>query len=105
MFIGRWIRWGGCGDWACSPWLIFGFGLVAADERDDKRIGYSSGKKLAGLGYNWQQSYADTNPLCRRFVESVKIESTPFDKAMANVLDPVGLGYRVEDGQVILYRR
>ena len=61
--------------------------------------------KRVGLGYNWGKSFAQTDPECRRFVDHVSIENQPFDKAMARILDPVGLSYRVEDGQVVLYRR
>jgi len=82
----------------------------------DKRINYSSGRKSVqyividlakqvGLGYNWDKSFAQTDPECRRFVDHVSIQNQPFDKAMAKILDPMGLGYEVEDGQVVLYRR
>jgi hypothetical protein len=58
-----------------------------------------------GLGYNWQKSFAQTDPECRRFVNNVSIKNQPFEKAMAKILDPVGLRYRVEGSQVVLYRR
>jgi hypothetical protein len=82
----------------------------------DRKISYSSGKKSVqyividlakqvGLGYNWDKSFAQTDPECRRFVEHVSIKKQPFGKAMARVLNPVGLRYRVEGGQVVLYPR
>jgi hypothetical protein len=58
-----------------------------------------------GLGYDWEKSYAQTDPECRRWVNDVSIKKQPFDKAMAQILDPVGLRYKVEDGKVVLYRR
>lgn len=81
-----------------------------------KKISYSSGKKsveyividlakLVGLRYNWDKSFARTYPECGRFVNRVSIKNQPFDRAMAKILDPVGLGYSVEGGQVVLYRQ
>jgi hypothetical protein len=58
-----------------------------------------------GLGYNWNKSFAQTDPQCRMFVEGLKIRNQPFDKAMARVLNPVGLRYTVEGGKVVLYPR
>jgi hypothetical protein len=82
----------------------------------DRMVSYSSGRKSVqyividlakqvGLGYNWDKSFAQTDPECRLFVDNVKIEEQPFDKAMAKILRPVGLIYRVESDQVVLYRR
>ena len=82
----------------------------------EKKISYSSGQKSVqyividlakqvGLGYNWDKSYAQTDPVCRQFVDYTSIKNQPFDKAMAHVLNPVGLLYRVEGGQVVLYPR
>jgi hypothetical protein len=61
--------------------------------------------RQAGLGYNWDKSYAQTDPECRRFVDHVSIKNQPFGKAMASVLNRVALRYRVEGGQVVLYPR
>ncbi len=58
-----------------------------------------------GLGYNWDKSFAATDPECRRFVYNLSIKNQSFGKAMAAVLDPVQLGFRLEGGQVVLYRR
>jgi hypothetical protein len=38
-------------------------------------------------------------------VDGLSIKNQNFDKAMARVLGPVALRYRVEGGQVVLYRR
>jgi ABC-type proline/glycine betaine transport system substrate-binding protein len=80
-----------------------------------KKLTYSSAKKSVqyvvidlakqvGLGYDWNKSFAQTDPECRRFVDHVSIKNQPFDKAMAKILNPVGLRYRVESDQVVLYR-
>jgi len=58
-----------------------------------------------GLGYNWEKSFAQTDPECRRFVFDVSITDLPFAKAMAEILDPVGLRFEVEAERVVLYRR
>jgi hypothetical protein len=58
----------------------------------------------AGLGYNWQQSFDQTDPQCRLWVRDLRIEAVPFEKAMQQILDPVGLGYKIENGMVVLYR-
>ena len=82
----------------------------------DRKISYSTDRKSVqyividlarqvGLGYNWEKSFAQTDPECRRFVDNLSIKNQPFDKAMARVLNPVALRYRVEDGKVVLYPR
>jgi hypothetical protein len=58
-----------------------------------------------GLRYNWDKSFAATDPERRRFVHNVSIENKPFAKAMATILDPVQLAFRVEGDKVVLYRR
>jgi hypothetical protein len=58
----------------------------------------------AGLGYNWDQSYNNTNPVCRRWV-TPNIENVPFDQAMRQLLDPLGLTYNIVDNSVVLRRR
>jgi len=82
----------------------------------DRRISYSTGKKSVqyividlakqvGLGYDWNKSFAQTDPDCTRFVFGLSIDNQPFEKAMARVLKPVNLRYQVENGQVVLYPR
>jgi hypothetical protein len=61
--------------------------------------------KQVGLGYNWDKSYAQTDPECRPFVDHVSIKNQPFGKAMASVLNRVALHDRVGGGQVVLYPR
>jgi hypothetical protein len=61
--------------------------------------------RAVGLGYNWNKSFSQTDPECRRWVDGLSIRNQPFDKAMRRVLDPVGLRYQVEGTQVVLYRK
>ena len=60
--------------------------------------------RQAGLRYNWQKSFDQTNPRCRQFANDVRIEALPFDAAMRQILLPAGLRYLVENGEVVLYR-
>ena len=60
--------------------------------------------RQAGLGYNRQKSFDQTDPQCRCFVRDTRIEAVPFGAAMQQILDPAGLRYEVENGQVVLYR-
>ena len=80
-----------------APALTLGLvtlGVVYAQPPADKLINYSTDKKSvqyividpakqAGLGYDWNKSFAQTDPECRRFVNDVSIESQPFNAAMA----------------------
>ena len=59
----------------------------------------------AGLGYEWQKSFSQTDPLCRRWVNNVAIEGKSCGEALDQILGPVGLRYQVENGAVVLYRK
>ncbi len=85
-------------------------------ERLAKKVSYaSSGKsvqyvvidlvKLVGLRYNFTLSLALSDPYCRRTVAEFSVANLAFGKAMARVLNPVGLQFRVEGDEVVLYRR
>lgn len=89
---------------------------IGAQPVSDQLINYSTDKKSVqyividlatqvGLGYNWEKSFAQTDPECRKFVFGVSIKNQPFPKAMAKILGPVGLRYEIQDGKVVLYRR
>ena len=65
----------------------------------DKFINYSTDKKSVqyividmakqvGLGYNWEKSFSQTDPECRRFVFNVSIKNQPFQTAMGRILGP-----------------
>jgi hypothetical protein len=96
---------------------MFAFCLMSlcAEERQDLKITYLARQASvqdvartmaaqAGLGYNWQKSFDQTDPQCRRWVRDVRIEAVPFGTAMQQILDPVGLRYQIENGLVVLYR-
>ncbi|MFH1708182.1 MAG: PEGA domain-containing protein, partial [Planctomycetota bacterium] len=57
--------------------------------------------KQVGLGYNWDASFANTNPTCRKWVYPA-IENKPCDEALQEILTPVGLDYITKGKQVIL---
>jgi hypothetical protein len=61
--------------------------------------------RQVGLGYDWQKSFSQTDPLCRRWVNNVAIEDKSCREALDQILSPVGLRYQVEDGVVVLYRK
>jgi len=57
-----------------------------------------------GLGYDWQKSFTQTDPLCRNWVRNVAIEDKTCNEALEQVLKPVGLHYQVEKGVLVLSR-
>jgi hypothetical protein len=57
-----------------------------------------------GLGYDWQKSFAQTDPLCRQWVSNVAIEGKSCRAALDQMLKPVGLRYQVENGTIVLSR-
>ena len=95
--------------------LLLSCGCAAQAQRADVRVSYFAtqasvqdvAKTLAlqaGLEYNCQKSFDQTDPLCRRWVRDVRIEAAGFEKAMHQILSPAGLRYEIENGQVVLYR-
>ena len=60
--------------------------------------------RQAGIEYDWQQSAANTEPLCRQYVEP-DFEDVPWAEAMEEILDPLGLAHTIENGKVVLTRR
>jgi hypothetical protein len=59
----------------------------------------------AGFGYAFQQSLKNTAPDCWEWIYSLELDGVPFDEAMEQILDPVGLTYRIEDNIIVLYYR
>src|SRR5271157_4951401 len=51
-----------------------------------------------GLRYDWQKSFAQTDPLCRQWVRNVTIDGQTCQQALEQILKPVGLRYQVEEG-------
>jgi carboxyl-terminal processing protease len=58
-----------------------------------------------GLRYDRQKSLAQTDPLCRNWVQNVAIEGKTCNEALEQVLKPVGLRYQVEKGVLVLSRQ
>jgi uncharacterized protein YceK len=59
--------------------------------------------KQVGLRYDWNASYRNTNPVCRRWVYP-EIEDVDFDSAMQQILNPLQLSYVIEDGTITLVK-
>lgn len=60
--------------------------------------------KQAGIRYNWAASYKNTDPVCKRWVRP-SIHNMTCKDALRQLLDPVGLAYRIEEGQIVLVRK
>ncbi len=54
-----------------------------------------------GLGYDWDISYKNTNPVCRQWIAPVIVRKT-FPHALEMILGPVNLTYTVWNGKIIL---
>lgn len=87
-----------------------------ADVRLSKRISYSVDKasvqnivgemaNKADLQYNWTKSQSNAGELCKRWVRNVKVRNKPLDEALKEILDPVGLAYRLEANAIVLYKK
>jgi hypothetical protein len=60
--------------------------------------------RQAGLRYNWNASYKNTNPVCCNWM-TPDIHNVPFGQAMDSLLGPKGLAYDVVNGQIVLRRK
>lgn len=60
--------------------------------------------KQAGLRYNWKESYRNTDPICRQWVRP-DIRNQTCKDALRQLLDSVGLTYKVEDEQIVLLKK
>jgi hypothetical protein len=87
-----------------------------ADPRLETKVSYATEKasvqdivrslaEQAGLQYDFQKSFAQTDPVCRRWVEGVAIRDKSCRDALEEILGPVGLRYQVENGTIALYRK
>ena len=57
--------------------------------------------RQAGLGYDWDTSARNTDGLCRRWIYP-EINQQPFERAMKEILSPLGLSYETRDGTTIV---
>jgi len=60
--------------------------------------------KQVGLGYDWDTSFKNTDPICRTWIRP-KIKNKSCHKALEKILKPVHLTYSVESGKIVLHRR
>ncbi len=60
--------------------------------------------KQAGLAYNWDASYKNTNPTCRVWI-TPHIVNVPCQQALGEILGPKGLTYEIRDGKIVLKKR
>ena len=59
--------------------------------------------KQAGLDYNWDASFKNTDPICREWVYP-DIKNKPFRTAMKELLGPAGLTYELRENKIVLKR-
>lgn len=59
----------------------------------------------AGLRYNWPKSQSQTGELCKRWVRNLRVKNRPLDEALKEVLEPVGLSYKLEEDAIVLYKK
>lgn len=57
--------------------------------------------KQVGLKYNWDESFKNTDPICREWVHP-DIKNKPFRTAMQELLTPVGLTYELRENAIVL---
>lgn len=60
--------------------------------------------KEAGLGYDFKRSFANTDPLCRRWI-SPRVEKQECHEALTSLLSPLGLDYRLNGKTLFLVKR
>ncbi len=59
--------------------------------------------RQAGLDYDWDTSFKNTDPICRQFIRPV-IRAKSCKKALQMILRPVGLKYQIASGRIVLSR-
>jgi hypothetical protein len=60
--------------------------------------------KQAGLGYDFKTSFANTDPVCRKWV-TPQIVGMTLREALDKVLTAEGLTYEVREGRIVLKKR
>ncbi len=90
------MAWVSCGG-------VLGF-AYAVDKASVQSIVQKMVKK-AGLQYNWTKSQAETGPLCRRMVRNVNVKDRPLHEVLKEILDPIGLSYKLEENAIVLYKK
>ena len=57
----------------------------------------------AGLGFDAELSRRNTDPLCRRLIQPAIVDQ-PLEEAIRQIVEPLGLGYQVANGNLVLVR-
>ncbi len=60
--------------------------------------------RQCGVEYDFRQSQVNVGPAARQWI-TPRIVSIPCDKALNQILDPVGLTYDVVNGKVVLKQK
>jgi len=115
---------GWAGGWKLALGVAAGLALVATgwllwheppERRLERKVNYRANQASVqdvvqtlahqvGLGYDWQKSFAQTDPLCRRWVTNVVMEGKSCREALDEVLGPLRLRYQLQRGEIVLSR-
>ncbi|SPE62815.1 putative Mitogen-activated protein kinase kinase [Verrucomicrobia bacterium] len=93
-----------------SGWLLW---RGRAERRLERKVSYRANQasvqdvvqtlaQQVGLQYDWQTSFDQTDPLCRRWVTNLVMEGESCREALAQVLKPVKLQYQLRHGTIVL---
>ena len=97
---------------AASGWFLW---PDQAGRRLERKVSYQANQasvqdivetlaQQVGLDYDRQESFAQTDPLCRRWVRNVAIEGKSCREALDQVLKPVRLRFQLRHGTIVLSR-
>lgn len=75
----------------------------APDDKISVQYAVISVAKQTGIGYDWDTSFKNTDPVCRLWIRPTVMRQ-PFPNAMKMILDPVRLNYTIKDGKIVLTR-
>jgi len=60
--------------------------------------------KQVQVPYDWNRSFRNTNPACRRWIKP-EIRDLTCEQALRAILGPAGLGYVIDAGRIVLVRK
>lgn len=76
----------------------------STDKSRVKHVVYELAQQ-AGFGYSWEKSESQTDSLCHNFVFNINIEKKSLAQALEDILNPIGLTYKIEDGSIVLFKK
>jgi carboxyl-terminal processing protease len=102
--------------WSALTQRAFGQAADGAEVSMERRVKYTAEQASvqeivqnlatqAGLKYDWQKSFAQSDPLCRQWVRNVAIDGQTCRQALDQIVKPAGLTYQVENGVLVLSRQ